>query len=69
MTALSRLINLTAAFQSTRSGAQAGLFFDDMADMVARLAACGHNVTQVYDDRALVDNSVWLTVSGVAYPA
>jgi hypothetical protein len=69
MTSLTRLINLTAAFHATRSAAQVGIFFDNMADMIAKLTADGHNVTQPSSDRALVNNAVWITVYGVTYPA
>ena len=69
MTKLTRLINLTAALHASRSATQVGIFFDDMEDMTSKLTADGHNVTQASDDRALVNNAVWVTVHGVTYPA
>ena len=68
MTSLTRLINLTAAFHASRSAAQVGIFFDDMTDMISKLVDDGHKVTQQSNDRALVNNAVWITVHGVTYP-
>ena len=41
---------------------------DDMADMISKLVDDGHKVTQQSNDRALVNNAVWITVHGVTYP-
>ena len=68
MNTLTALINTASATHTTRFAAQRGIFFDSMADMVAKLNAEGLSTQQNDGERVLVANKVWMTRYGVATP-
>jgi len=68
MNTLTALINTAAASGTTRFAAQRGIFFDSMADMIAKLNAEGITMQQNDGERVLVAHKVWMTRYGVATP-
>ena len=65
---LTALINTASATGTTRFAAQRGIFFDSMADMIAKLNAEGLATQQNDGERVLVAHKVWMTRHGVATP-
>ena len=65
---LADLVNTASATHTTRFAAQRGIFFDSMADMIAKLNAEGLATQQNDGERALVAHKVWMTRYGVATP-
>lgn len=68
MTRLASLINRAAAGRTVYYAAQRGIFFDDMADMIAKVQAAGFSTQQNDGERVLVGGAVWMTRHGVIAP-
>lgn len=68
MTKLAALINRAATGQTVYYAAQQGIFFDDMADMIAAVEAAGFSTQQNDGERVLVGFKVWMTCHGVITP-
>ena len=65
---LTALINTASATYTAQFAAQRGIFFDSMADMIAKLNAEGLATQQNDGERVLVAHKVWMTRHGVATP-
>jgi len=68
MYTLTALINTASATYTAQFAAQRGIFFDSMADMIAKLSAEGLSTQQNDGERVLVAHKVWMTRYGVATP-
>ena len=68
MYTLTALINTASATYTAQFAAQRGIFFDSMADMIAKLNAEGLSTQQNDGERVLVAHKVCMTRYGVATP-